>query len=256
MVVCAAAMCAGTTPVRAWGGDGHRIVARVAERELTPAARAEVTRLLALEPVATLESVSTWADETRSHATAHWHYVNFPRNGACDFAAAPLCMEGMCVVTAIERQTAVLASAATDEARLKALKYVVHFVADVHQPLHAGYADDRGGNQYQVYVFGRGTNLHAVWDSALVAHWPGGADALLEAAEEEARAMKVSGGRALAPAAWAEESCRIVGSQGFYPDGHKLDPEYAQRWAPTLVHQLAFAGKRLAALLNATLSRP
>lgn len=113
---------------------------------LSPAARAQVERLLALEPEATLASISTWADEVRSPTTAAWHYVNFPRDADCHYDTNRMCIQGNCVVGAIERQLAVLPSDAPDEKRLLALKYVVHFIGDVHQPLHAGFADDRGGN--------------------------------------------------------------------------------------------------------------
>ncbi len=239
-------------PVYAWGADGHRIVARLAQGQLSPAARAEVTKLLALEPGATLESVSTWADETRAPGTAPWHYVNFPRAAACSYDSASMCAGGQCVVGAIEQQLAVLTSTATDEERLRALKYIVHFVGDVHQPLHAGYADDRGGNSYQLQAFGHGTNLHSLWDSGLILNWPGGLAALFDAAAADKSAVSAAGD----PAAWAEESCRIVEQSGFYPATHKLEPEYAQRWAPTLVHQLAAAGNRLARVLNGALAKP
>ena len=161
----------------AWGGDGHRIVAELAGRQLSVPAKAEVDRLLALESGATMASVSTWADESRSPSTSAWHYVNLPRDGsaACTYDADRSCIDGHCVVDAMERQAAVLSSKAPDAARLKALKYLIHFVADVHQPLHGGFADDRGGNQFQVQAFGKGTNLHALWDSGLIDQWPGGA---------------------------------------------------------------------------------
>lgn len=162
----------------AFGTEGHQIVAALAEQRLSDHARAEAGKLLALEPGSTLVSISVWADETRSPSTAAWHYVNLPRDADCQYDAARDSPDGQCVVAAIERQRRVLASAAPDVERLEALKYLVHFVADVHQPLHAGYADDRGGNKYQVQAFGRGTNLHAVWDSALIAQWPGGTSAL------------------------------------------------------------------------------
>jgi hypothetical protein len=129
----------------AWGVEGHQVIATLAEQQLTAAARQEVARLLALEPGETLASVSTWADEHRNPQTAAWHYVNFPR-GDCHYVAARDCPDGSCVVEALNRQIEVLGSSASDEVRLKALKYVVHFVGDVHQPLHAGYKDDRGGS--------------------------------------------------------------------------------------------------------------
>lgn len=237
----------------AGGGDGHRIVAALAERQLSAPARAEVNRLLALEPGATMASVSTWADESRAPSTSAWHYVNLPRDGAaaCTYLADTSCIDGHCVVDAIERQSAVLRSKAPDDVRLKALKYVVHFVADVHQPLHGGFADDRGGNQFQIQAFGRGTNLHALWDSGLIEQWPGGAPALLE----EAGAVKNSAAGSRAPGRWAEESCRIVASDGFYPGGHKYDAGYTVLWAPVLMERLATAGNRLAVVLNEVLGR-
>jgi hypothetical protein len=146
----------------AWGTEGHQVIASLAERQLTPAARAEVNSLLALEPGETLVSISTWADEHRSPQTAAWHYVNFPRD-SCTYDANRDCPVGKCVIEAINRQADILRSSAPDEKRLTALKYLVHLVADVHQPLHAGYRDDKGGNLYQLQTFMRGSNLHARW---------------------------------------------------------------------------------------------
>ena len=232
-----------------WGSDGHRLIADYAGARLSPPARAEIVRLLALESGATLATISTWPDEMRSPTTAPWHYINFPRDGGCHYDAATMCVSGSCVVSAIERQVAVLASKASDEERLKTLKYVVHFVGDVHQPLHAGYADDRGGNSYQVQAVGRGTNLHALWDSGLIVNWPGGLPSLRAAMDAEA-AMDVK----TDAAAWAEESCRAVASDGFYPTTHKLEPEYATGRSGLLTSRLAAAGQRLAAVLNRALS--
>ena len=247
-------VCMAAVPITAlaWGGEAHRVIAEVAEGQLSAAAKREVTRLLALEPGATLSSVSTWADEIRSPSTASWHYVNFAREANCRYEAERFCVKGSCVVGAIERQLAVLASAAPVEDRLKALKYVVHFVADVHQPLHAGFYDDRGGNGFQLQAFGRGSNLHALWDSGLVQHWPGGAAALRAAVADD----KGSDDGTFAPAAWAEQSCRIVATEGFYPARRKLDAAYGQGWSEALVQQMAAAARRLAAALNRSLGGP
>jgi hypothetical protein len=155
------------------------------------------------------------------------------------------------VVAAIERQARLLASTAADDERLKALKYVVHLVADVHQPLHGGFVEDRGGNQYQVQAFGKGTNLHALWDVGLVEQWPGG----LEALKREVASAQ-PGAASLGPSDWAEASCRIVSSDGFYPEGRQVGEEYRSRWASTLVVQLARAAQRLARILNDSLGKP
>ncbi|MDP9123511.1 MAG: S1/P1 nuclease [Pseudomonadota bacterium] len=247
VAVAAGALAPG--PTFAWGADGHRLIAEQAQQLLMPAARAEVAGLLALEPGSTMVSISTWADETRSPGTASWHYVNLPRDSDCANEAPRDCPGGACVVGAIERQQAVLASKALDADRLVALKYLVHFVGDVHQPLHAGYADDKGGNTYQVRFEGRGTNLHAVWDSGLIRTWPGGQDALRAAVS----AKLTKDADASAPAQWAQESCRIVGASGFYPQGHVLGDEYSAQMDPVVVDRLAAAASRLAVVLNASL---
>lgn len=238
--------CALSTPALAWGVQGHTVVATLAWQGLQPKARQEVARLLALEPGQTLESVSTWADEHRSAATGAWHYVNFPR-GTCKYEPLRDCPDGQCVVAAIELQQAVLASRASDGERLKALKYLVHLVADVHQPLHAGYADDRGGNQFQLRAFMRGSNLHALWDSGLLRQMELDNTALVAVLQG---LPPVAGGRDLTVVQMAQESCRIVALPDFYPQNGVSDA-YVQRFAPVVQQRLALAGARLAAMLNA-----
>lgn len=137
-----AALNASTT-AHAWGAEGHRLIGELADQQLTPVARTEITRLLATEPGATLSSIATWADEIRSRETASWHYIN-PPPGNCSYERARDCDDGQCAVEALNTQIAVLKSKATDEQRLIALKWVVHLVGDVHQPLHAGFKGDKG----------------------------------------------------------------------------------------------------------------
>ena len=238
----------------AWGIDGHRLIGDLAQQQLTPKARAEIGRLLSLEPGATLGSVANWADEHRSAADAPWHYVNLPRQSGCRFEAARDCARGQCVVAAIERQATILGARGADSDRLKALKYLVHFVADVHQPLHAGFADDRGGNTVQLQAYGRGTNLHAIWDTALIVNWPGGLEQLTRDVESAARGPVSAAARGVDPARWAEESCRIVEKDRFYPDRRKLDSEYEERAQRIVQAQLILAAQRLADLLNRLLN--
>ena len=226
----------------AWGTEGHQVIATIADKQLTPIARTEVNRLLAMEPGATLASISTWADEHRNPQTAAWHYVNFPR-GDCTYVAERDCPDGRCVVAAIDRQVKLLGSGSPDEQRLNALKYVVHFVGDVHQPLHAGYQDDRGGNQYQLQSFMRGSNLHAVWDTGLIKYLNEDADAMAARLSDKSAAGQWTAVQA------AEESCRIVGRPGFYP-GRLVDEAYIEQWAPVMEGRLGLAGARLAEVLN------
>lgn len=245
----AAGLLAAAPAAQAFGSVTHRLIAERAEARLSPAARAEVQRLLALEPGATLVGVSTWADENRSLGTARWHYVNFHRGESCQYEPARLCIEGECVVGALEKQIALLAQPGTPDAeRLTALKYVVHLVADVHQPLHAGFFDDRGGNSFQLQAFERGTNLHALWDTGMALNWQGGEPAF-RAAVNAAPSPAVPG----TPALWAEESCKVVAQPGFYPDDRTLPASYAPRWADTLTQRVQAASVRLAQVLNGAL---
>ena len=245
----AALMLVAANQALAWGSEGHQVVASLAAAQLSPKARTEVDRLLTLEPGETLASISTWADEHRNPATTPWHYVNFPRD-TCTYNAERDCPDGKCVVGAIDRQLAVLASTAPDEKRLVALKYVVHFVADVHQPLHAGYLDDKGGNTYQLQAFMRGSNLHALWDTGLIKNLHEDVESLaarLLAAPMAGMMAKAAGDLSAVHA--AEESCRIVGLSGFYPE-RQVGVGYIERFTPVMEQRLSLAGARLAGLLN------
>ena len=235
----------GPSIAHAWGGQGHQVIAGLALAQLTPKARAEVDRLLAQEPGETLVSISTWADEHKNPATARWHYVNFPRN-SCSYDAARDCPDGQCLISAIERQTAVLVSNAPDEKRLNALKYLVHLVGDVYQPLHAGYLDDKGGNKYQLQAFMRGSNLHALWDSGIIKSMVEEPDAMTARLLKRKAAFTVQKWSAVGA---AEQSCQIVGVPEFYPS-RRVGQDYIDRFKPVLEQQLASAGAALASVLN------
>jgi nuclease S1 len=258
-------------PALAWGKLGHRLVGALAADELTPTARAEVARLLAGEPEPTLAGISTWADDLRANdpdlgrRSARWHYVNIGEAG-CRYQAADACPDGDCVVEAIRAQAAILADRDRgDAARRQALKFVVHFVADVHQPLHAGFARDRGGNTIQVRVpeafippwaeGNPGSNLHAVWDGGLL--HSAGLDEAAYLAHLRALPLALPVLRdPLPPPAgrWAEESCAIVLREGFLPARAELGTGYYATWRPLADERLRRAGSRLAAVLNAALA--
>jgi hypothetical protein len=159
---------ASAPPAFAWGKTGHRVVATLATNLLTPTAQAQVIELL--NPGTSLAEIATWADEVRSSRpnTAHWHYVNIPRD-ASGYNAARDCRRG-CVVSAIEHSLRLLQDTSKGHAaRQEALRRVVHFVADLHQPLHV-IADDRGGNDVLLHFVGRQTNLHRLWDGDMIDH--------------------------------------------------------------------------------------
>lgn len=241
----------------AWGAQGHRIVGHLATAELSPAARAGVARLLAGEADPTLAGVSTWADELRDtdpaleKTTARWHYINFPRN-QCQYAPPRDCPDGKCVVAAINRNFLILSDRKRSDAeRRQALKFLVHFVGDVHQPLHAGDRPDRGGNDYQVNYRGEGWNLHSVWDKLIVRSR--GLDPLAYAAvlQRQPPLPRDPTRTSQTPALdWTLESCRLVQQGALYPPKHVIDDAYLARHRPLVEQRLRQAGSRLAAMLN------
>jgi hypothetical protein len=251
--------------VFAWGQVGHRIVADLAQRQLNPATRAEVERLLKTEQQTDLADIASWPDELRDDPskaelgklTGPLHYINF-RDKSCAYVPPRDCAGGKCVVGGLHQYVAILGDRhRSDEERREALSFVVHFVGDVHQPLHAGYRDDKGGNDYQVQFDGKGTNLHRVWDSQMIytrnLQWKQYADRLAD-----------DGPVVLPPAIpplddpfaqWAEESCRITRDDGVYPTGHVIDAKYVAAELPIAERRLKEAGMRLAQLLNKTLAQ-
>lgn len=247
-------LCAPTL-AHAWGSLGHRLVAELAEPRLVPAAREQVRRLLATSGDTHLADVANWADGLRDDPelrkrTARLHYVNFD-SSACRYEASRICANGDCVVGAIERYAAILGDPRRGDAeRAEALRFVVHFVADAHQPLHAGYRRDKGGNDYQVQLDGKGTNLHAVWDSRVLGSLRISEDAY---ARRLTPPRNAHGGGT--PAQWAEESCRATRDDGIYPRGHRIDASYLTRLRPLAERRVRAAAVRLADLLNRELGR-
>lgn len=241
----------------AWGPLGHRVVARLAEAQLTPRVRAAAQNLLAVYGARHLADIANWADALRGtdpalfHRTKRLHFVDF-HSSDCVYDPPRDCSKGECAVAAIEKYSVILANRANPPAeRAEALAFVVHFVGDIHQPLHADYRHDAGGNDYQVRWHGRGTNLHRIWDSLMLGstHLSGARYARKLLAD---RTPIVTGGM---PAEWAEESCRIDRDEGVYPDSHFIGQAYVDRELPTAERRLRQAGARLAELLNRDLAK-
>ncbi len=241
----------------AWSADGHRIIGHLAEADLSPAARREVAALLAGEKDPTLAGVSTWADRLRDDdpergkATAPWHYVNF-RGGDCAYDHARDCPGNDCVVGAINRHFLALSDTRRSLAeRREALKFLVHFVGDVHQPMHASPRDDLGGNRYQVNYRGKGSNLHRIWDGTVLEGRGLAPAAYATALRAQSPLPADPAARSQSPAvAWALESCRVVQTPGVYPPRRVLDDAYMDAHRPIAERRLREAGRRLAAMLN------
>ncbi len=266
----------GSTPLApaVWSGDGHRMVCEMALQRLTPPARAEVDRLIALDPeYSTFADACVWADDVRSRMRdepalrrfARYtpsHYVNTPRGApGVDPEACTERREGRaprpCVVDAISEFADSLRDASSDDRRLEALKFLGHFVGDVHQPLHSGYGDDRGGNDTPVSIMGEaGHNLHEVWDAFFIEHQARPWTAYVADLAARIRPVDEAQWSSLDPLTWADESYQIVEDEvyaGVVDSGGYVGQRYFDRHIVTVERQLRKGAVRLALLLNSIL---
>jgi hypothetical protein len=187
------------SPVFAWGCKGHQTVALIAEKHLTPEARQFLESLLKENPIdlqlkrycgpfpsSLLADGSTWPDDVRNTLkNGPWHYIDIPR-GAPRAPLATFCGESGCITQTIAEQLAILKDSQVDpHKRADAARYIIHFVGDLHMPLHATTNNDEGGSCVPVRYFRRNPhehnhsytpNLHYVWDTAIVEHDMEGAD--------------------------------------------------------------------------------
>jgi hypothetical protein len=247
----------------AWGPRGHRVAARIAQEHLNSPALREMHRLLGNDD---LISISTWADEIRLERpeTARWHFVDIPlqSNGFLDrrdCASIGNSHVGDCVVARITYFEGVLAdSHAPVQARSEALKFLVHLVADIHQPMHAA-GDAEGGNHLHIIELGREQcgnrpcNLHLLWDVDLIRSIP--ERTLLKRIESRISREDLSSKPVGTPESWANESLHLA-QQAWLPEGARVDELYFRRNTPIVETRLALAGLRLAKLLNRGLASP
>jgi hypothetical protein len=253
-------------PAAACGDEGHKVVCEIAFRLVQPSTRAEIKKLISADDrFASFSEACTWPDHPRQRAAEH--FVNLPRDAdglhseGCPGASA-------CVVTAIKKDFDVLSSSATSQAqKLASLKFLGHWVGDIHQPLHVSFEDDRGGNNIPVAGICSG-NLHAAWDTCLVLRAVGeDAD---QAATELMRTItpaRIEGWTHSEPKDWANESftiaeqasteyCARHGASCDQPAGKvTIDAAYVVASVPIVREQLQKAGVRLAHMLDVALSK-
>ena len=248
--------------VWAWGNLGHQTVGAIADTKLTPAARTEVRKLLGKGQ--SLMSVATKADQIRSSRpeTAPWHFVDIPKEEDA-FDEARDCANDDCVIDRIEEFKGVLADTSASKAKRKeALIFLVHFVGDLHQPMHCAEAtlpngqSDRGGNSVKVKGLGQGNNLHRVWDASLLEEE--GLDRadlvshLLDDVElDEDETVQGT------PREWAEAAHKLARDNAYdmlQQPGNKIDQDYIDTNIEVVDQQLWRAGIRLAHIINEALA--
>jgi hypothetical protein len=246
-----------------WGRFGHEVTGHLAWFELEPAAREAIEELLEGESLAL---ATVWADEVRPDrpVTAPFHYINGPVN-RLEPTDAHWNLERGNVYSAILGYAEILANPERPrQERREALKFLVHFIGDLHQPLHAGFGEDRGGNDIPVVYNGELTNLHRYWDSTiLVPHSSRYSSAEYAAIlfhahgrDERRRWTSIKD-----PKDWVREARTWIFA-GLYPPPRVdqeaviegpvgvVDEAYREVWLPVAETQLARAGSRMARTLN------
>jgi hypothetical protein len=265
----------------AWGEEGHSIIAEIAQRRLTPQAAQAIARILGNGSgssdytVPSLASVSTWADEVRydgavPNSTYNWHFVDIPKDDD-HYDPSTECpkdnpAQGDCVINELERLRNELRCLSGQD-QLKALKFAVHFVGDIHQPFHTIW-EELGGNQVKVTLQFKGKtcandtcstppdNLHKVWDTTLIRameyNWQTFVDDL-EGGWLQSSAAKQDRDDNIVD--WAVNTHNEARTRNVWmSDNATLDQAYYDKSVPFVQQQLGLAGLRLARYLNSVFS--
>lgn len=232
-----------------WGATGHRIVGLIAEMHLSKKAKRNIEKILSHE---TLAEVSNHMDFIKSDATyrhmSPWHYATIPDEKTYEEAGTP--EEGDIIVTIKRLINELETKQFTDEDEAFALKCLIHLIGDIHQPLHVGNGDDRGGNDIKLEYFWQSSNLHRVWDSGII---DGQKYSYTEYANwiNHPTEMQLEAWSSLDVLAWANES-KEARTQCYdtLPENKKLSYRYNFENIELLNQRLLQAGIRLANVLN------
>ena len=258
------------SPALAWGKTGHRVVAAIADTQLSGLARAHVREILG--GAESLDEAANWPDEMRSapgqfwqKTATPWHYVTL--NGII-YDHAP--SEGDALEALTHFRSVLQDPAASLADKQLALRFVVHLVGDLHQPLHVGKCCDKGGNDVKVSWFGKPTNLHAVWDSTIVDEEQLSFTEMAAKLERHTSSEDVIRWWDINPRDWISESAQVreqiyagtpppskgKGRKGKSQALPELSYGYVYKFTPVMERRLQQAGVRLAAYLNAIYAEP
>jgi hypothetical protein len=236
-----------------WGEKDHRIVAILADQQLTAEAREALEKLL--PDGTTLADAAVWPDKEGRRITEfdRLHHVSIP-DDAAGYDQERDCQARNCMVEALKWFTAVIADAkAPINVRLIALRYVAHLVGDMHQPLHAGRREDRGGTEITVSYRAQSTNLHLFWDINLVEMEEGNPRELAEQLDRSITEKQRTKWQSGDSKKWTDESFRLSRSTAYsVGESMELSDEYVASALRIVRRRLAQAGVRLGWLLNST----
>lgn len=238
------------TQAHAWGQNGHRVTGAIAEPLLTRKAKTQITAIIGNE---TLAEASTWADEMRSSpepfwqtTSVPWHWVTVPPGKTYAQVGPP--PEGDARSALKSFESTLKSATATKTEKQLALRFIVHIIGDLHQPLHVGNGTDRGGNDRKV-TFGREeTNLHAVWDTTLIEREQLSYTEATAFLARKITPQMLRDNNQIDPLVWIGESAAI--RDGIYPTEDRLSYGYAFKHQETLDMRLLQSGIRMAAYFN------
>ena len=254
------ALVAYAAPTHAWGRSGHRDVCLTAWEQMTEPTRSAVLDLLEIKTSDEFAAACYWADEVRPKRpeTGPWHYINIPKDARSIDLDRDCPLPASCVVREIDRKAAILKSPAPKVERAEALKFLSHFVGDLHQPLHVGFREDLGGNKIEVIFLGKKTNMHALWDWGLL-ETPMSALENLEPHVTITSRLNRPHWRGGTVQDWAQETLWRMRSpaMGYLgnPGGLEFGEAYVNQNYPIAKEQVEKAGVRLGDLLNQILAQ-
>jgi hypothetical protein len=245
-----------------WYFEGHRLVARIAALRLTPQTQAAVKDLLGGE---SLVEASVWADNIKIERpdTKPLHYVNIPLN-ATDYVPSRDCPDSRCLIAAIEEYRRILslptdlsdlsALSALSAQKTEALRFLIHFIGDLHQPLHVSNNRDEGGNNRMVTFFGTRRKLHEVWDGELIEKTGLSEDQYFDRLRRKMDSLDLGAMERGTVIDWALEGHRLAAEHAYLlPRDGRLSEKYEEANLPLVDLALIEAGVRLAKVLNEAL---
>lgn len=238
----------------AWGRVGHREVCLQAWEEMREPTRAAVVDLLDIQTADQFADSCYWADEVRPDRpnTGPWHYIYIPKHARAIDLDRDCPLPASCIIREIDRHAEILESDAPKLEQAEALKFLAHFVGDLHQPLHVGFAEDRGGSDIEITFLSKKTNMLALWDWGLFE-----TPAPVDMTPNLTRALRrLNRDRWIEKTAleWAEESMWIMRTPatGYVgnPGGQSFGATYVKQNHPVAKEQIERAGGRLGHKLN------
>jgi hypothetical protein len=256
-IACLCLLLLASAPCVAWGPEGHRVIGLLALNQASPDALSTLRKLSKNSEPDVLAEACNWPDRYRATKEGAWstpqHYLNVPR-AAGGYLPERDCAGERCVAGAIRQYVEELGTPELDDRqRWEAWARVCHFIGDVHQPLHAGFGEDRGGNDTLVVFNGETTNLHRFWDRSLINfNYP---EWSLLAQDLEVR-LRPLPPRTWVPSdvdAWVLESHRLVRTL-VYPQQEIISPEFAASSWLLALDQISKAARRLAWVIDSSLA--